>query len=221
MLQKVSIGILLLWCTVCSLLVEDSRALVSPSIKLHHQKIATRSLSPSFARHKPHSHEWSALPTTLKANTNLNDNDDEAPQVDDTVNVSKTRSTSGRAGGRKKTPQVKPETKKKQEPPFWLAAVPLLALAVFVKSMFGGSDNGDSFVYYQSSVYESRVYTGDGMVERARRESVQSNVPSLLDGKRLRDSASTRLLESPDEEFDKELDAIIRMEQSFLNDFFY
>lgn len=48
----------------------------------------------------------------------------------------------------------------------------------------GGSDN-PSYVYYQSTVYESRSISSDGKVERIRRESMKSNIPSLISGDRL------------------------------------
>jgi hypothetical protein len=41
-----------------------------------------------------------------------------------------------------------------------------------------------------SSVYESRFKNSDGRVETALKESVQANIPSLLNGRRLRDSSS-------------------------------
>lgn len=105
----------------------------------------------------------------------------------------------------------------------WIrVGLPLVAVVLLVKSLLGSPSGRSDYVYYQSSVYESRTYNSDGRVETARKESVQSNVPSLLDGKRLRDSSSQYLLrESPDRDFDRELDVMMkRFQQSMFDEFF-
>jgi hypothetical protein len=105
----------------------------------------------------------------------------------------------------------------------WIrVGLPLVALVLLVKSLLGSLSGRSDYVYYQSSVYESRTYNSDGRVETARKESVQSNIPSLLDGKRLRDSSSQYLLrEAPDRDFDRELDIMMkRFQQSMFDEFF-
>jgi hypothetical protein len=75
--------------------------------------------------------------------------------------------------------------------PWFHMGVPLVAVLLLLKTLFGSLFGGGSdYVYYQSSVYESSVYTSDGKVEMAHKESVQSNIPSLMDGKQLGDSSS-------------------------------
>jgi hypothetical protein len=106
--------------------------------------------------------------------------------------------------------------------PWIRAGVPLVAVVLLVKSLLGSPSGRSDYVYYQSSVYESRTYNSDGRVETARKESVQSNIPSLLDGKRLQDSSSQYLLRgSPDRDFDRELDTLMnRFQQSMFDEFF-
>jgi hypothetical protein len=107
--------------------------------------------------------------------------------------------------------------------PWFRAGVPLVAVLLLLKTSFGSLFGGGSdYVYYQSSVYESSVYTSNGKVKMAHKESVQSNIPSLMDGKRLRDSSSQYLLrDSPDRDFDQELDSMIKQfQQTMFNEFF-
>jgi hypothetical protein len=57
-------------------------------------------------------------------------------------------------------------------------------------------------------------------VETSRKESVRSNVPSLLNQKQLRDQSSSYFLqEAPDDEFDREFDAMMRFQRSIFDDF--
>mmetsp|Transcript_15674 Transcript_15674/g.18578 ORF Transcript_15674/g.18578 Transcript_15674/m.18578 type:complete len:274 (-) Transcript_15674:392-1213(-) len=74
--------------------------------------------------------------------------------------------------------------------------------------LFGGGANDGSYVYYQSTVYETTSVAADGQVSRIRKESVKSNIPSLISGDRViedknaagGDSKSSYLLRgSPDD----------------------
>ena len=73
-------------------------------------------------------------------------------------------------------------------------AIPLLIAFTLLKgilgSLFGfgmGMGGNQSVVYYQSTVYESRTYDADGKMERIRKESVKSNIPSMINGNRYDD----------------------------------
>jgi len=77
--------------------------------------------------------------------------------------------------------------------------------------LFGGGANDGSYVYYQSTVYETTSVAADGQVSRIRKESVKSNIPSLISGDRViedknaggGDSKSSYLLRgSPDKAID-------------------
>jgi len=103
-----------------------------------------------------------------------------------------------------------------------LAAVAVFLLQAFLGWFSGGTS--PSYVYYQSSIYESRTLGTDGQMETTRKESVRTNVPSLISGDRedykgRKLPTSSFLLESPDSEIDKEIDGAIRrsmeMEKSF------
>lgn len=94
-------------------------------------------------------------------------------------------------------------------------AIPLLLLLSLLKGLFGflfgwGTGSNESYVYYQSTVYESRTYDADGKMERIRKESVKSNVPSMINGNKEEGEAKSKYLQQSDEEFDRELDNIIQ-----------
>lgn len=102
----------------------------------------------------------------------------------------------------------------------------LLALVLFVKGLFGGGED-PSYRYYQSSVYESRVYdSSSGKIQTSRKESVQSNIPGLLEGARSSNkkgetpSSSYLLRPSPDEKFEEELNALMDFRQTLFTDFY-
>jgi len=145
----------------------------------------------------------------------------------------------GRAGGRKtrKSVTAKPQSNSPWNNWVVKAGVPALAIALFLKSLFGGgeaaSNASPSYFYYQSSYYESRVYRGDGNMERTYKQSIKSNVPSLIEGRRLlrEDTRPTEsepsgtsqylLQESPDRGLDQELDAaLIKVQQAMFSDWY-
>ncbi len=94
-------------------------------------------------------------------------------------------------------------------------AIPLLILLSLLKGLFGflfgrGAGSDQSYVYYQSTVYESRTYNADGEMERIRKESVKSNVPSMINGNKQEGDVKSLYLQQSDEQFDRELDRIIQ-----------
>ena len=77
--------------------------------------------------------------------------------------------------------------------------------------LFGGGANDGSYVYYQSTFYETTSVAADGQVSRIRKESVKSNIPNLISGDKAiedknaggGDSKSSYLLRgSPDKAID-------------------
>lgn len=130
--------------------------------------------------------------------------------------TNKRNTSTARAGGRSSKSvterALKQEIKQLSASTSWLDSLsntakkmlPLLAvlliLKLFLGSLFGGSGGGTpSFVYYQSSVYESRSYSEDGRMERVRKEStMRSNIPSLTNGRE-----ENKLLESRDGQLNK------------------
>jgi hypothetical protein len=98
-------------------------------------------------------------------------------------------------------------------------AIPLLVAWLFLQMLFGGIGgliSPGSYVFYQSSVHESRVYTSDGKVETKREESIRSNVPSLLERQsspyRSKGylSPSSQLMDEANDEFDRALKDMMR-----------
>jgi hypothetical protein len=103
-------------------------------------------------------------------------------------------------------------------------AIPLLAAWIFLQILFGGVSgliSPGSYVFYQSSVYESRVYTSDGKVETKREESIRSNVPSLLERQvksgrsssyrpKAYSSPSSQIIHEANDEFDRSLKDVMR-----------
>jgi hypothetical protein len=103
---------------------------------------------------------------------------------------------------------------------------PLLFFGWLFQSILPSSPPS-SMVYYQSSVYESRVLGPDGKMETARKESFRSNIPSLLENERRLQQdkgSSSSLIEQRndyDSSFDREVDSMIRrMDRSLWDDFF-
>ena len=170
-------------------------------------------------------------------NDNNDDDDDRPEQLDATSEQSRKRRSRNMAGGRAR--KKKPVPAKMQSNPWnnWIvrAGVPALAVAFFLKSLFWGGDattsQSPSYYYYQSSYYESRVYTGDGNMQRSYKQNVQTNVPNLLEGQKLMRQADSQkddsrlsqylFRESPDRGFDQELDeAIIKLQQAMFSDWY-
>jgi hypothetical protein len=134
--------------------------------------------------------------------------------------------TARRAGGR----SIRPSSRESESNPTskvgkWaVLAIPFLIVMVIWKLLFGGSpaDSGTSgYMFYQSSVYETRVVGSDGKVERTRKESVRSNIPNLMERKSRIDgssSSSYSSIQTPGEDFDRELRMLMRRAQKAVLD---
>mmetsp|Transcript_20793 Transcript_20793/g.34371 ORF Transcript_20793/g.34371 Transcript_20793/m.34371 type:complete len:210 (-) Transcript_20793:123-752(-) len=146
-----------------------------------------------------------------------NDGDDDEGEGD---GVDKKSFSTGRVGGRRISPKNDGKKKKKKggfvPGCLVVAAVPLLILWLMFQSIFGRGN--DSYVYYQSSVYESSVVGESGKIERSRKESVRTNVPSLLpEQQQGKDQRLLRQIGPADAAFDRALD---REMQTMFDEFF-
>ena len=134
--------------------------------------------------------------------------------AEDLINSNK---TIARAGGRR--PRT---TKSKSKNPdgngFFVAirqlAIPLLALSIIMRFLFGGGSNDPNMVYYSRSVYQSTTYTRDGNVETTRRENFQSNIPELVKQSQKKYNndegiESRGLFDIIDKEMDDEMDSLL------------
>lgn len=163
----------------------------------------------------------------------------ESSSPDDPGHDGKKTKSVARFGGRRSGVRRSTPESAKDLPGFVkLGASAALAVALFralLGVLFGGAGSAPpSYVYYQASMYESRTLGPDGKMETTRKESVRSNVPSLISGDR-KDSAgrsspasSFLLREAPDDTVDREINDAIRrsmeIEKSFsrlmIDDFF-
>jgi hypothetical protein len=174
---------------------------------------------------------------SLAANAEHEDSDsDETPSSREEKATTETQPTrkkisTGRAGGRvasssRRVKDARPTAGDSGSIVLSLGrlAIPLLAAWLFLQMLFGGIGgliSPGSYVFYQSSVYESRVYTPDGKVETKREESFRSNVPSLLE-RRVESgqsspyrsqrslSPSSQLMDEANDEFDRALKDMMR-----------
>lgn len=92
----------------------------------------------------------------------------------------------GRAGGRRRrlSNQSNEENGQKTAPAVILFSL-LLILVPFFDEAMDESPKEQSYYYYQSSYSETRVYSQDGSIQTSRKQSVETNVPSLLKGRSL------------------------------------
>jgi hypothetical protein len=138
----------------------------------------------------------------------------------------------GRARPRPRRRNINDDVPVSRRLPWWVktVAAPIVALWLFLQLLFGGSNSTPDTYYYQSSMYESRVYGIDGKVETARKESVRSNIPGLIESQRNARSLPESSVGKPsvfgdsvDETFDRmldqEIDSMLRIQKSFLRDF--
>mmetsp|Transcript_2361 Transcript_2361/g.3461 ORF Transcript_2361/g.3461 Transcript_2361/m.3461 type:complete len:279 (+) Transcript_2361:152-988(+) len=188
-----------------------------------------QSLSPLFS---------SKMPNDGNIDENGGQDNESSPSKSDDNN-DKTVTSSRRVGGRSRQKNTLANNEKENNNDGllskWAAiVVPAFAVVFLLKSVLGGlffggaADGQSSYVYYQSSVYETRSYGSDGKVETSRKESVRTNAPSLVNSQRVNDNArddstsrsrvsGTYLLEDiADDDFDEEIESIIRQERRAL-----
>lgn len=129
-----------------------------------------------------------------KDETNTNDEKDEVSNKNYSKNSQpsqqhKNKGRIGPLGGRRKkrTKSFSKDSGNSNQPMLfkncWSIPALLLGLIIIKGILFGGGGGGGStFVYYESSVYETRVYNNElGKVETSRKESFRSNIPSLVE----------------------------------------
>lgn len=95
------------------------------------------------------------------------------------------KKAAGRAGGRRKRMPIEPKEEKRHQ-----NSVPLIvffSLLLCIAPFFASDDTAPrtNYYYYESSYSVSRVYSQDGSIQTIRKENVQTNVPSLLEGRKL------------------------------------
>jgi len=107
-----------------------------------------------------------------------NDNNENANADDDK------KKAIGRAGGRSRQMSSRPKQEEKRS---IVAYLVLFSLMFVLSPLFDGviDSSSPSVYYYQSSSFEMTVYSQDGSVQTSRKESVQTNIPTLLEGRRL------------------------------------
>lgn len=114
--------------------------------------------------------------------------DNEAPpgtEASDNRNTN-TGKAVGRGGGRRRrlhVPSILPNRGNGIFP-----ALVLFSLLLVLVPLFGGGGNdvsSPSVYYYQSTSFESTILSADGSVQTTKKTSVETNMPSLLEGKRL------------------------------------
>lgn len=191
------------------LLIRATRAAFTPSRTLaasviRHQLVPnggpsyTRTTSPpstlSVYNGDEHDEEW--LQRELAALKHAQQDDDASTRPKKTTTNTNNRAVGpGRAGGRTrrvKTNHDRPSSGIKTTNWWIQAGIPVLAIAILVKTLLGGGGHTASSVtsspsvyYYKSSYYESRVYTGNGNMERTQTSRIESNVPSFMPDKTL------------------------------------
>ena len=93
-------------------------------------------------------------------------------------------------------------------------AIPLFAMSIILRFLFGGGSNDPNMVYYSRSVYQSTTYTRDGNVETTRRENFQSNIPELVKQSQKKYNndggiESRGFFDIIDKEMDNEIDSLL------------
>jgi hypothetical protein len=88
--------------------------------------------------------------------------------------------------------------------------LPVVGLWILFQFIFGGlTSTSSNFVYYESSVHETRMYNNNGKVETSRQERIRSNIPGLMER---RGTQKDILLEDKriKDQFDREFQSIFR-----------
>lgn len=138
-----------------------------------------------------------------------------------------------RAGGRARLKSPSGNKKTPSKIPGWLTtlALPVAVVWFIGQLLFGGRGGSSSdYYYYQSSVYESRVYGAGGRVDTARKSSVRSNIPGLIEGKdapraQLPGKSNSimdydrRADEDFDRMLDREIESMMRLQRGIFNEF--
>jgi hypothetical protein len=139
-------------------------------------------------------------------------------QEDDENSHQPSKNTPGRAGGRapRKPRIIKPRRAKGLATLSKSFLLPLLGLCLVFRLLLGSS----SFVYYESSVYESRTYV-DGKVETSRKESVRSNVPGWVERQATQSPTEKPLLKLEEDELDADFRTMrMQMQERMLDNMF-
>ena len=202
------------------------------------QVISLFSVAQAFSMQKPSAHcqvGWKqpCVTSPLSASQDEGTTSVKDKMIVDAGNIlhpktsSKKNVSTSRAGGRKRQ-RERPAKKLSPALITNLAKIVLPAAIVLwiVFQSLQSSIRPPSYVFYQSSVSESRILESNGQMRTTRKESVKSNLPSHLEQDNERRLMKPSLI--PDRDFDRELDreidremkSMMRFQQSLLDDFF-
>lgn len=125
--------------------------------------------------------KWGLNRTSLKDKSDSEEvrnefkDDEQQDEIKERVKYS-----SARSGGRAKKPEREAKSLfEGASNPFIKLGTTLLAGVLFLKVLGALLFGGSSYVYYESSIYQTTTTSIDGKVETTRRESFKSNIPAL------------------------------------------
>lgn len=119
-----------------------------------------------------------------KIDSSDDDEDDNADMVESSASTANTKNNKGRIGplgGRKRKKPLPPEKEKENFLTLWNIPGLILFLLLAKGIFLDGFSANSNFAYYESSVYETRMYNSEGKLETSRKESFRSNIPSLVE----------------------------------------
>ena len=207
-------------------------------------QLPQQSVSPGSRRkftteqHQPQHHHYSTtiprtvLPMYAKEGTDESTSNGVMPNTDSEISNEPVKKISrqARAGGRrrrqpKNNKETIRQTKGQGKWPNWVIGGVLLALFLSLSSMWNEGGTSPSYVYYQSTVFESTIVQEDGRRETSRQESFRSNLPDLVrqqqEQQQRLDRSTTRLLPEADDEAERVLNDAMEMQRRLWNDWFY
>ena len=87
----------------------------------------------------------------------------------------------GPLGGRKRKKLVSSQKERSDGMNWWNIPILLLVLLLVKGVLLDSFSTSSNFSYFESSVYETRVYNSQGQLETSRKESFRSNIPGLVE----------------------------------------
>ena len=186
-------------------------------------------------QHQQHQHPPSSRRRPIDCRHSKIDDDDDAVIGSEPIMYAKKHSHPSRAGGRRRRPrrqsrQAAPQEvsgqygglNKSKTARHWMVPGLFLALFLILSNRLGGDGSNDnpSFVYYQSTVFESTILRDDGRRETLRQESFRSNLQELVrqQQQQQRQDDDTRQSE---EEAERALNDALDLQRRIWNDFYY
>lgn len=162
-------------------------------------------LAPRAIHHRPRRRDRSLSFAAVEDESNEMERNDEVntPDLED-----RPRPSTSRVGGRARGGSFEGKRKEDSASLLPLLVTGLVAAVLSSRLFFAPST---SFVYYERS--EIRSYNAvDGKVESSRRETFRSNIPSLMEDKRLGSFSED------EERVEKQIEDMLQMQQRFFDD---